>query len=775
MQRNKYVDLKINGRLFPTWVVKNFEDYQLDEIALGDTDPCTIQETNKQLKKYQIFLSQFMNFNSPYKSILIYHGLGSGKTRSAINIYNVLYNYTPGWNVFILLPASLHPSWVDELDKYLDKEDKSSRFKNISFIHFNAPNADKSFFDEVKKADTSKKNLFIIDECHKFISNVYSNISSQGGKRAQSIYDYIIQDQRENLDTRVITLSATPSANNPFELALLFNLLRHDCFPKSEIEFNKLFISSVNMKSINPIHKNLFQRRIAGLVSYYVGSTPEYFASQRVEYVNVRMDKYQEEIYNFFDAEENKLAKRLQRKNKGVDAQKLKTYTRQACNFVFPYLKQGYTGESRPRPKNFKISNKDSQTLLEGRVEDIKEAEVVNNVKQYKNALDDYVKLFENKLDDLNKKDIENKHTIQQDIQTYKDKYDGKFEEYNEKELNKSSLYKELYTCSAKMLCILFTMMKSKGPILVYSNYVLIEGLQIFKLYMKYFNYVPYSSYVGDKSKDKLRFAEYHGGIDKVERADIIKIFQSEENKLGDVCRVILISPAGAEGLNLYSVRQVHIMEPYWQEVRILQTIGRALRLCGHKFLPKEERHVDVYRYKSIRHVDNPLLAPTADQYIEEVSRGKQGLIQSFLDAIQEAAIDCMLFKNHNMMGKDYKCFQFNEPSLFDEQIGPAYKEDIDDDKKFDNGLNSTNSKAIQIKVYKIKAVKQLDAEGTKFGDEEDFLYNPDTNIIYNINLHYPVGKIAKDIEGIARKLKDNVFIYDKVIPVPEIKLPKTK
>jgi SNF2 family DNA or RNA helicase len=62
-----------------------------------------------------------------------------------------------------------------------------------------------------------------------------------------------------------------------------------------------------------------------------------------------------------------------------------------------------------------------------------------------------------------------------------------------------------------------------------------------------------------------------------------------------------MISPAGAEGINLRNVRQVHIMEPYWNEVRIEQVIGRAIRQCIHKDLPMEERNVDVFRYKMIR------------------------------------------------------------------------------------------------------------------------------------------------------------------------------
>ena len=29
--RNKYVDLKVNGRLFPSWILANFKKYKLPE------------------------------------------------------------------------------------------------------------------------------------------------------------------------------------------------------------------------------------------------------------------------------------------------------------------------------------------------------------------------------------------------------------------------------------------------------------------------------------------------------------------------------------------------------------------------------------------------------------------------------------------------------------------------------------------------------------------------------------------------------------------------
>jgi hypothetical protein len=767
--KEKYIDLKINGRLFPSWLVSNFKDYKLDDIALGDNDPCTIKETNKELRKYQVFLSKYLDFNSQYKNLLIYHGLGSGKTRSAINIYNMLYNYTPGWNVFILLPASLRANFESELNEYLENEDKEMRTGNIKFISFNASNADKAFMEAVKNSDTSKKNIYIFDEVQKFIGNVYSNISSKKGKRAQNIYDYIIQDQQENQDTRVILLSATPAANTPYEFALLFNLLRPNAFPKSETQFNHEFISTSNFRTINPIKKNLFQRRIMGLVSYYTGSTPDYFATQKTEYVYVKMNKYQEDIYGYFEAEEEKLAKKRKAKSTGIDIQKLKSYTRQACNFTFPYLAQGFTGEARPRPKNFKLSEKTGQELLEGKINKEKDKDKYYSAQDYFGAIEKYMKLFENLLSKLSDEDEKNKYTIQDDIKTYKEKYDSKFDDFNDKEQKKSKVYEELHSCSAKMLCILFKMLESKGPILVYSNYVLMEGLQIFKVYMKYFNYFPYHETINDKSKNGLRYIEYHGQIDFDKRREIVKIFQKEENKIGDLCKVILISPAGAEGLNLYSMRQVHIMEPYWQEVRIEQTIGRAVRLCGHKFLPKSERHVDVFRYKSVRQ-DYPKAKWTSDQYIEDVSRGKQGLITSFLDAIKESAIDCMLFKPHNTLRQDYKCFQFNEPSLFDEQIGPAYKDDFNEDKKIDNGLNSINSKILRIKVVKIKAVKQLDKEGLKFTTPDDYYYYPESGTIYDKDLFFAIGKVKIDDNSIPVKLESGVYIIDRLIPIPMIK-----
>jgi superfamily II DNA or RNA helicase len=782
-RKNKYIDLKVNGRLFPSWILANFKKYKLPEIIKkGDEDPCNIKEgagtESQELRKYQVFLSQYLDYKSPYRNILIYHGLGSGKTASAINIYNTMYNYTPGWNVIILIKASLKGSWLDELKTWLIKEEHEFRFKNIVFVHYDSPIADRNFTDAIKNLDSSKKSLYIIDEVHNFIRNVYSNVSSSGGKRAQNIYDYIIQDKRDNPDTRVVLLSGTPAINNPFELALLFNLLRPNIFPKSENEFNHQFISTTAYQTMSKNSKNMFQRRIMGLVSFYIGATPDLYATKTINYVDVPMSDYQQEIYTYYEEIEEKIAMKARLAGK-TGSQMYKSYTRQACNFAFPQISQRINGENRPRPNKFRISEREAEKLNEGKeaLKAEKDTEKFMNVQQYKKALDTFINSFDEHLQRSDAKDKSAGHTIITDVSTFLKKYEGNYEEFHKKEEKKSSLYKTMHVSSAKMLNIIFNIMKSMGPTIVYSNYVLMEGLEIFKIYLKYFGFY---NFMKQKTpiKDKIGYVEFHGGIKDVkDRYKGMEAFNKSENKHGEIVKIMLISPAGTEGLNLKNVRQVHIMEPYWNEVRITQMIGRGIRQCSHKDLPMEQRHMDVYRYKSIR--SKPVVGKhgekwTTDQYIEDVARSKDSLIQSFLDAIKEVAVDCVLNKTHNALEQDFKCFQFEEPSLFAKHIGPAYKEDIYDDARFDSGSNSTKAITVKIKVMKINAVKQLtdpeeEATVIEYSKPEEYWYYPKSGVVYDYEFHYPIGKIAYDEDNLPSKIDKDTYVIQYVIPIPLI------
>lgn len=770
-RQNRYVDLRINGRLFPSWVLKNYSKYKLPEIfRQSNEDPCSnVSQGKLELRKYQEFLVKYMDYRSPYRDILMYFSVGAGKTSTTIAIYNMLYNYHPAWNVFILLKATLREStWIPALEEWLARDESEYRMKNIIFISYDSPIADRAFLDAIKNADSSKKSLYIIDEAHNFIRNVYTNINSRQGRRAQVIYDYIINDKRENEGVRVILMSGTPAINTPYELALLFNLLRPGIFPKSEATFNQIYVSTAGYQKLNDASKNMFERRIMGLVAYYIGATPDLYATKTIHYIDVVMSPYQAEIYTHFEEIEEAQARQARARKGG--SQTYKTYTRQASNFVFPAISQRITGEARPRPSKFRIDEKDAELVDEGKGKlKLEKGSIKSvNVQNYLKELNNYVNTFDEFLQKKQDDDEKNGYTILDDIKKWREKYNGNWEEFNKLEEKKSSLYDLLFMCGAKMLAIIFNILKSPGPVLVYSNYVLVEGLQIFKIYLKYFGFSKYQDRA--HGVDGFRYVEYHGGVDEKERFANLKAFNNPDNKYGKLIKIIMISPAGAEGINLRNVRQVHLMEPYWHEVRMTQMIGRAIRQCSHRDLPMEERHVDIYRYKSIRKNSAKW---TADQFIEDLARGKEGLIQSFLDAMKEVAVDCVLNKSHNMMAQEYKCFQFDEPSLFETQIGPAYKEDVYDDMKINNGSNDLNSVTIKIKVMKIQAVIQTspeDANGdAKYSDPKSYWYSQEYGTVYDDELYYAIGKVATDDDNIPKRLDRDTYIIDKLVPIPQI------
>ena len=317
-----------------------------------------------------------------------------------------------------------------------------------------------------------------------------------------------------------------------------------------------------------------------------------------------------------------------------------------------------------------------------------------------------------------------------------------------------SELLKELYKCSPKFIEIIYNCSLSHGPIMIYSNYVRGEGIELFKVYLEFFGYKFYNK----EKKDYFTYVEYHSGIDSKQRVFFKNAYNNVTNKDGKEVKIILLSPAGSEGIELRNTRQCHIMEPYWNETRITQVIGRVNRQCSHKDLPMKDRIIDIFRYKMImnntetKNSTNAITdaKETADEIIEDLALKKENTINLFKQLMKEAAIDCNLFKAHNMMDNKYTCFQFNEPSYFVEPTGEIYRQD--------DGLNSITSITKNIKVLKIKCDNQL-----------SYWYSPETHTIYDLDLEYPVGKIKIE-DNIPVKLNKETYVIDKMINIPLLK-----
>jgi hypothetical protein len=64
---------------------------------------------------YQAFIREYLRFETPYRGLLVYHGLGSGKTCSAIAGAEALFG-TRGMKIIVMTPYSLRDNFISEIN-----------------------------------------------------------------------------------------------------------------------------------------------------------------------------------------------------------------------------------------------------------------------------------------------------------------------------------------------------------------------------------------------------------------------------------------------------------------------------------------------------------------------------------------------------------------------------------------------------------------------------------------------------------------------------------
>ncbi len=144
----------------------------------------------------------------------------------------------------------------------------------------------------------------------------------------------------------------------------------------------------------------------------------------------------------------------------------------------------------------------------------------------------------------------------------------------------------------------------------VYSNY-LNSGLNPYKQYLTKYN-IPYG--------------EFSGNITPAVREKLVKDYNA--NKL----KALLISSAGAEGLDLKGTRLVQLLEPHFNEEKEKQIIGRGARYLSHAALPPDKQNLLVQRYLAkpqASFLDKILGHPEvkgADEYIRQMAIQKDQL-----------------------------------------------------------------------------------------------------------------------------------------------------
>lgn len=273
--------------------------------------------------------------------------------------------------------------------------------------------------------------------------------------------------------------------------------------------------------------------------------------------------------------------------------------------------------------------------------------------------------------------------------------------------------------------------LKLRGKHLVYSSFVENAGIDMFSMYLENHGWVEHGK------TGKKHYIKITGNVDADMRHTLINEFNHVDNKYGDKIKLIMISSAGAEGLDLKAVNTVHIMESYWNWVRLEQVIGRAVRYQSHIQLPEKERIVKTFIYCSVYpkniNPDNKLASSekTTDEALLTKAQMLHSINYKFYIAMAEASIDCGAH-NKNSHIKCRMCNPTNEM---------LYLEDVYKDMKI-------RSPCVPLKHDTVNA-KEILVDGKKYA------YYDDTILVWKDELNGYVEMERKNpLYGI---------IYDKI------------
>ena len=82
----------------------------------------------------------------------------------------------------------------------------------------------------------------------------------------------------------------------------------------------------------------------------------------------------------------------------------------------------------------------------------------------------------------------------------------------------------------------------------------------------------------------------------------------NDKKYVNDEYRVLIITKAGTEGVDTIATNNIYLIDPTWNEAMSEQIIARAIRYKSHHTLPKEKRHVNVYRLLLVKESDREII-----------------------------------------------------------------------------------------------------------------------------------------------------------------------
>jgi hypothetical protein len=301
---------------------------------------------------------------------------------------------------------------------------------------------------------------------------------------------------------------------------------------------------------------------------------------------------------------------------------------------------------------------------------------------------------------------------------------------------------------SPKFAQIVEDVKESPGSVLIYSSFRTLEGLGILSevfnrlgykqillkkiennyyfadpdIFDKKYDNKRYVIFDQDKDKTKLLMNLFNNEFDNITNEMFKALPKNPEQLYGKLVKFFCITQSGAEGISLKNVRRVLLVEPFWNNVRIEQVVGRAIRSCSHKALPEKDRNVQVFSYimKLTKkqadedfNIDRNDKGLTTDEHILMTANKKKFIINKFLNMLKSASFDCVINSKQNRpLTNTFKCYTW---ALGVNNNDFSYTNDINNDYKIMRHRNMQVAKKDKGRVVMKKGVKYVEMNGKYF------------------------------------------------------------
>lgn len=649
-----------------------------------------------KLRSYQALLSNYINPETPYKGLLVFHGTGTGKTCIAIKIAEGFKKMIQQYNtkILVLVPGPLiADSWRSQLlsctqNTYKEDEknyyDNKTHDKNIkkgimnamqyyrimSYTSFVKKTLGNKVIEYVKGKQTYVKNengeyireissdaihdlnntLCIVDEAHQLTGN----------DRGEAL-KYIL---KKSTNMKLLLLTATPMKNLADDIVELLNYLRP---LDSQIKKKKIFDYNLNAIQLRDDGLEYLKKMANGYVSYLRGRDPLTYATAIDEGENIsellytkvipsKMLKFQENTYN-------EMIKTI------GDSDKLHKKKESLANFVFPGLSSnkqtliGYYGKDGMDTiiQQLKINSE----LLNKKI-----ASDILNINYKSN---DLLQLSNDK------KNITGKIFNEKYLENFSVKFYNTLKNiddlvYGKKGARTAFVYSNLVKIGIKLFQEILI---QNGYLEFLENNTMYKILPNTKCYFCGVEFKCHSSLFNESSDDcsstniKIplhdfepatfktvtgKTTDFDNDTIKEKYIDIIQnVFNSPGNISGRYLKFILGSKVLNEGISLKNVAEVHILDVHFTLGRVYQVIGRAIRGCSHYDLMDDEKYPTVKIYKYVI-VDENNKSSEIELY--KNAELKDVVIKKIERALKEIAIDCPLNYSGNIFKSEVKQYK---------------------------------------------------------------------------------------------------------------------